>query len=137
MLESALQVIPLNLSDSMAKRVVALLREKTVIRGRGYAGYEFSFCDPVEEAEIEKERNEEISEEQILDAVRTISETMRASTSILQRKMKVGYNRAARLMDLLEQRAVIGPVVENLPREILMNLEQYQAVLDQSIGGEK
>jgi DNA segregation ATPase FtsK/SpoIIIE-like protein len=137
MLESALMVEPLKLSGSMAGRVVAMLRDKEIIQGRGYAGYEFSFCNVAEEAEIKKEQSEEIGEEQILEAVRTISETMRASTSILQRKMKVGYNRAARLMDLLEQRAVIGPVVENTPREILMNLEQYQEVLEQSIGGEK
>jgi hypothetical protein len=126
MLESCLGGSSLNLSDSMAHRVVKLLRAKDVIRGRGYAGYPFVFCDPVAEAEAEKAQSEEISEDDILAAVMAINETNRATTSLLQRKLKVGYNRAARLMDILEERKVIGPVVENQPREILMDVEAYE-----------
>lgn len=126
MLESALGGAPLSLSDSMSARVVALLRTQDVIRGRGYAGYPFVFCDPVAEAAAEKAQSEEISEDDILAAVMAINETNRATTVILQRKLKVGYNRAARLMDMLEARGVIGPVVENELREILMDVEAYE-----------
>ena len=46
-------------------------------------------------------------------------EAGKASTSYIQRKLKVGYSRAARLIDLLEERGVVGPADGAKPREIL------------------
>ncbi|MDP3402333.1 MAG: DNA translocase FtsK, partial [bacterium] len=48
-----------------------------------------------------------------------VEEAGRASTSYLQRKLRIGYSRAARLMDLLEEKGVIGPADGSRPREIL------------------
>lgn len=56
-------------------------------------------------------------------AVAIIRETRRASTSSLQRRLRIGYNRAARLMDALEQRGVVGPPRGSDPREILVDLD--------------
>lgn len=53
------------------------------------------------------------------DARAAVIEAKKASTSYLQRKLKVGYSRAARLMDMLEERGVIGPQDGSKPREIL------------------
>ena len=58
-----------------------------------------------------------------LEVVRT---TRRASTSHLQRRMKIGYNHAARLIDMLEERGVIGPARGAGPREILIDLDATQ-----------
>jgi hypothetical protein len=52
-------------------------------------------------------------------AIEIIKATKRASTSGLQRRLKIGYNRAAGLMDLLELRGVVGPATDAGPREIL------------------
>ena len=53
------------------------------------------------------------------DARAAVEEVGRASTSYLQRKLKIGYSRAARLMDVLEEHGVIGPADGSKPREIL------------------
>jgi len=55
-------------------------------------------------------------------AIEIIRSTKRASTSNLQRKLSIGYNRAARIMDDLEDRGLVGPDVAGQGREILMDL---------------
>ena len=47
----------------------------------------------------------------------------KASASLLQRKFRLGYNRAARCIDLLEERGIIGPQNGSKPREVLVKLE--------------
>lgn len=56
-------------------------------------------------------------------AVEIIRETRRASTSSLQRRLRIGYTRAARVMDILEERGLIGPPRGSEPREILIDLD--------------
>jgi S-DNA-T family DNA segregation ATPase FtsK/SpoIIIE len=56
----------------------------------------------------------------IKEALEAISANGRASTSYLQRRLKIGYNRAASLMEEMEQRRCIGPQVGNNPREIFV-----------------
>lgn len=53
------------------------------------------------------------------DAIRTVVELGQASTSLLQRKLKLGYSRAARVMDQMEQKGVIGPYEGSKPRQVL------------------
>jgi DNA segregation ATPase FtsK/SpoIIIE, S-DNA-T family len=59
---------------------------------------------------------------QALEVLRT---TGRASTSMLQRRLKIGYNRAARIMDLMEARGIVGPDNGSKPRDILMDMESF------------
>ncbi len=54
-----------------------------------------------------------------MDAKNAVEEAGRASTSYLQRKLRIGYSRAARLMDILEEKGVIGPADGSRPREVL------------------
>jgi S-DNA-T family DNA segregation ATPase FtsK/SpoIIIE len=53
------------------------------------------------------------------EAKRVVIEAGKASTSYIQRKLRVGYSRAARLMDLLEQNGIIGPSDGSKPRSVL------------------
>ena len=54
-----------------------------------------------------------------MEAKAAVEEAGRASTSYLQRKLRIGYSRAARLMDILEEKGVIGPADGSRPRDIL------------------
>jgi S-DNA-T family DNA segregation ATPase FtsK/SpoIIIE len=62
-------------------------------------------------------------EKTIRDAIQVLRDTRRASTSSLQRRLRLGYNRAARIMDMLEERGIVGPSRGADPREILIDLE--------------
>ncbi|MCC3237918.1 cell division protein FtsK, partial [Pediococcus acidilactici] len=52
------------------------------------------------------------------EAVELVTEMQRASTSMLQRKFRIGYNRAARIIDQLEENGVIGPQEGSKPRKV-------------------
>ncbi len=65
------------------------------------------------------------------DAVRLIINTGQASISLLQRRLNIGYNRAARLIDSLEEQGIIGPADGTKPREILVSEDYLQ--INQSV----
>jgi S-DNA-T family DNA segregation ATPase FtsK/SpoIIIE len=62
-------------------------------------------------------------EELIQQCIEVIRSEQKASVSKLQRRLRLGYNRAARLMDELEDRGIVGPAMGNEPREILIDLD--------------
>lgn len=59
-------------------------------------------------------------------AIDTVVESGQASTSLLQRRLKIGYARAARLVDEMEQRGVVGPFEGSKPRQVLLSRERWQ-----------
>lgn len=74
--------------------------------------------------------DEEVSdadEETVQKCLEVIRQEKKASTSLLQRRLRLGYTRAARMMDILEQRGIIGPGEGAKPREILINVGQDEA----------
>lgn len=54
------------------------------------------------------------------DAQEVVMKVGKASTSLLQRRLRIGYGRAARIMDLLEEKGVIGPADGSAPRDVLL-----------------
>ena len=58
-------------------------------------------------------------------AIETVIELGQASTSLLQRKLKLGYARAARLVDIMEERGVVGPYEGSKPRQVLLTREAW------------
>ncbi len=59
------------------------------------------------------------------EALRVVLETNQASVTILQRRLRLGYARAARLIDIMERRGIVGPYVGSKPRDILINREEW------------
>ncbi|HEY2491404.1 MAG TPA: DNA translocase FtsK [Paenibacillus sp.] len=93
------------------------------VRDQGQAKYDEFLVPEVEEASANVD---EMLDELYDQAVQIILEAKQASVSLLQRRMRVGYTRAARLIDSMESRGIIGPYEGSKPREVLLSIEQYQ-----------
>ncbi|MBI2627546.1 DNA translocase FtsK 4TM domain-containing protein [Candidatus Nomurabacteria bacterium] len=88
------------------------------------------------EASLEDDADMEDDDEMYEEARACVMEAGKASTSYLQRKLKLGYARAARLMDKLEERGVIGPGDGAKPREVLEKIPARHAT-QRDAGGER
>jgi len=74
---------------------------------------------------LSRETEEEEEDELFNDAVSIIINSKQASISILQRKLRIGYTRAARLIDVMEEKGIVGPYDGRNPRKILISNEEY------------
>ncbi len=106
-------------------------------RKQGEPSYEMKLKASIESAApVPDLDNEGVDEEMLQSAIAVIRETQRASVSLLQRRLKIGYNRAGRLMDQLESKGIVGPVHGSDPREILIDLDGEIPVNTPEQGGE-
>jgi S-DNA-T family DNA segregation ATPase FtsK/SpoIIIE len=82
--------------------------------------------DEDEDDEDEDDEGEMGDDEELYrQAMEVLKTTRRASTSMLQRRLRIGYNRAARIMELMEEKGIVGPENGAQPREILADLEKF------------
>lgn len=102
------------------------------IKSNGTATYSDEILESIEKANTnEKEvKDSDISDDEndpLLDeAIKTVIETQQASTSFIQRRFKVGYARAGRIIDQMEERGVISGYQGSKPREVLISKERWQ-----------
>jgi S-DNA-T family DNA segregation ATPase FtsK/SpoIIIE len=105
-----------NVDENQVKKVVAFIKKHNVSLPDEIALGEVLDDDrSIVSANFEGDEDDELYE----DARACVIEAGKASTSYIQRKLKVGYSRAARLIDLLEERGVVGPADGAKPREVL------------------
>ncbi|MCH2172181.1 DNA translocase FtsK 4TM domain-containing protein [Myxococcota bacterium] len=87
------------------------------LREQGSPSFDETLIRSEEESEAREGRGEEVDE--MFDrAVAIVAETRNASISYVQRRLKVGYNRAARMVEQMEEEGIVGPQVGNKPREV-------------------
>jgi len=104
------------ISPTEVKKVVAFIREQE----------KPVYKDIIGEIEEGKEEEEEIEDELYREAKRLVLATGRASTSYLQRRLAIGYNRAARIMEQLEREGIVGPARGSKPREVLIERDHIK-----------
>ncbi len=90
------------------------------LKAQGKPVYDDSILKPREEESEGGEQEEELSDELWDQALATVSEMRQVSISMLQRKMRIGYNRAARMIERMEREGVVGPADGAKPREVLL-----------------
>ena len=119
------------------------------VKSTGEAQYSDEVMRKIEESLQEKEKkggggpassasdgDEGGSEDELLPAaVEVVLETGQASVSMLQRRLKLGYSRAARLVDQMEQRGYVGPFEGSKPRKLLITKEKWQEIKMAQGGG--
>ncbi|MDD6310600.1 MAG: DNA translocase FtsK 4TM domain-containing protein [Firmicutes bacterium] len=76
--------------------------------------------------------NRDFEDELLPDAIELVVDTGQASVSMLQRRFRIGYNRAARLIDMMEDRQIIGPSEGSKPRQVLIT-EEDLAIMNESL----
>lgn len=81
--------------------------------------------DIIDEIEGSNEYSDE-ADELLPQAIQVVVETGQASISLLQRRLKIGYNRAARLIDSMQERGIVGRYEGSKPRQVLITKDQYE-----------
>lgn len=101
------------ISEKETERIVAFLKEQ------GAARYDEAVLKLAEEGEAAGEGEDGELDDKYDEAVALVCETGQASISMVQRRLRVGYNRAARMIELMEREGVVGPADGSKPREVL------------------
>lgn len=105
------------ISTEEAEAVVEFVKAQQEVE---YVQEEFVPLDD-EEGSSKKGEYDDDSDDLYDEALQCVLENDSASTSLLQRRLKIGYGRAARLLDLMEERGIVGPSRGSKPREVTMN----------------
>jgi S-DNA-T family DNA segregation ATPase FtsK/SpoIIIE len=105
------------ISDKEIERITAF------IKGQRQPEYVNDLLEVQKKTSFKKFEKDEVYGE----AVKLILETRQASVSVLQRRLGLGYTRAARLIDMMEDEGIVGPYQGSKPRDILLTAEEYEA----------
>ena len=112
------------ISDKEVEKIVDF------IKNNGEATYNDEILQQIENAnstdkEIDSQDEEDDTDPLLMDAIDVVVETGQASTSFIQRRFKVGYARAGRIIDQMEERGIISGFQGSKPREVLMSKERW------------
>ncbi|OEJ19868.1 cell division protein FtsK [Brachyspira hampsonii] len=108
-------------SDNEVKKVVDYLS------GEMSPMFDESLIAALEGSDADDKNTDEediLDEELWEDAVQLVARTGKASASFLQRRLKIGYNRAARIVEIMERQGIVGPENGSKPREVLITLDE-------------
>ena len=121
-------------SDKEVAEVVKFITEKN-----GAASYNADVQQKLENMENQSnsvvisdvDGNADGKDSYFMEAARIIIDKEKASIGMLQRYLKVGFNRAARIMDQLEEAGIVGPEEGTKPRKVLMSPEEFESFIDE------
>lgn len=111
-------------SDNEVQKIVDFLK------ANGEVQYSEDIIETIEKAnstdkELKEQESDDDTDPFLQDAIETVIDSQQASTSFIQRRFKVGYARAGRIMDQMEERGIISGYQGSKPREVLMSKERW------------
>ena len=115
------------ISDSETARIIDFVKKQRE------STYDESVFQTIETPE--KSQYGEVSDELTEDAIAFILKQKKASVSMLQRRFRIGYNRAASIIDEIEARGIISPADGSKPRQVLYTEEEYYDAIDSQNNG--
>jgi S-DNA-T family DNA segregation ATPase FtsK/SpoIIIE len=111
------------ISDNEVHDVIEYVKAQTE-----EAEYSEQVIDSIERANTPdaEKGNRDLEDELLPDAIELVVQAQQASVSMLQRRFRIGYNRAARIIDMMEDRQIIGPSDGSRPRQVLITEEELE-----------
>jgi S-DNA-T family DNA segregation ATPase FtsK/SpoIIIE len=107
------------ISDTEVHSVINYLKEQVPNHD-----YSSEIINSIEK--VKSEVTSDASDDLLKDAIETVVATEQASVSMLQRRFRIGYNRAARLIDMMEERGIVSPPDGSRPRKVLISKEELE-----------
>lgn len=108
------------ISDKEVNSVIDFVKDQ--VEEVEYSG---EVINTIEKGKISTSQEED-EDELLNDAVQCVVSAGHASVSMLQRRFRIGYNRAARIVDIMESRGIVGPQDGSRPRQVLLSEEDYE-----------
>ncbi|MBO4992493.1 MAG: DNA translocase FtsK, partial [Firmicutes bacterium] len=106
------------ISDEEVHNVIEFVKDQ----GAGDQEYSQDVLHSIEKVQSGHNEQEEEVDELLAEAIEMVVQAEQASISMLQRRVRIGYNRAARLIDMMEARGIVGPADGSRPRKVLIDL---------------
>jgi len=109
-------------TNEEVERVVKFIKSQTK------AEYDDDIVEEINKEGVNENKKNNDKDELLPDAIETVINAGQASVSLIQRKYKVGYARAARIIDQMEERGIIGGFEGSKPRRLLITKQQWQEI---------
>lgn len=107
------------ISDTEVHNVISFLKEQ--VPNHDYSSDIINSIDRVK-TDVTADAGDDL----LKDAIETVVATEQASVSMLQRRFRIGYNRAARLIDIMEERGIVSPPDGSRPRKVLISKDEFE-----------
>ena len=108
-------------SDGEVHKVIAFVKEQVA---QGQSAYNEDVLTRIEHSNVQDSADD--TDDLLPDAIELVVRSGQASVSMLQRRFRIGYNRAARIVDMMEARGIVGPQDGSRPRQVLLTEEEFE-----------
>ena len=115
-------------SDSEVQKVIDFV--KAQVEEVEYSG---DVLQSIEKGNMTGDKSDDDGDELLADAIECVVSAGQASVSRLQRRFRIGYNRAARIVDMMEARGIVGPQDGSRPRQVLLTEDELAAMKEEVV----
>ena len=113
-------------SDKEVEKSVDFVKDNSSANYNDYMSKQIENSGSTDKELAQQEDDDDNTDPFLMDAIEVVIETGQASTSFIQRRFKVGYARAGRIIDQMEERGIISGFQGSKPREVLMSKERWE-----------